>query len=123
MRRKEEDKKPEESLISVASWNCNPHPRSILPSTAKLGPCSSFTMAILISAFPSAAIGILLLWTLFTRVRNWYRLRHIPGPPAAAWSKLWLAQRQYGGKLLTHLRETSKKYGTDNGLSPPSLLS
>ncbi|GAB1317193.1 hypothetical protein MFIFM68171_07403 [Madurella fahalii] len=68
--------------------------------------------------FFSAAIGTLILWVLFTRIRNWYALRHIPGPRAAGWSKLWLARRQFGGKLLQHLRDVSKKYGPVARIGP-----
>jgi hypothetical protein len=56
-------------------------------------------------------IGALLIWTLFTRIRNWARLRHIRGPPTAAWSKFWLIRRQYSVRLLQHFRDVSKQYG------------
>ncbi|KAK4097989.1 cytochrome P450 family protein [Parathielavia hyrcaniae] len=79
-------------------------------------------MPILITTVSIGAIGALLIWTLFARVRTWYRLRHIPGPPAVAWSKLWLARWQAGGKLLTHFRETSKRYGPIARIGPDWIL-
>jgi hypothetical protein len=69
-------------------------------------------MAFVITSISIRVIGALIIWSLFTRTRNWYRLRHIPGPPTAAWSKFWLVRRQFGGKLLQHLQDVATKYGT-----------
>ncbi|EAQ87419.1 hypothetical protein CHGG_04038 [Chaetomium globosum CBS 148.51] len=73
-------------------------------------------MAFSITAITIGAIGTLILWSLITRARNWYRLRHIPGPPAAGWTKAFLVYHQFSGKLLQHLRNVAQKHGTP---SPP----
>ncbi|KXX74701.1 Pisatin demethylase [Madurella mycetomatis] len=75
-------------------------------------------MALHISAVYIGGIGILILWVLFTRIRNWYALRHIPGPRTAGWSKFWLVRRQINGRLLQDLRDVSKKYGPVARIGP-----
>jgi hypothetical protein len=68
-------------------------------------------MAFHITAIAIGVIGVLILWSLITRARNWSRLRHIPGPPAAGWTKAFLVRHQFSGKLLQHLRDVAQKYG------------
>lgn len=38
-------------------------------------------------------LGILVLSNAAYRVRRWQRLRHVPGPPLAGWTSLWLTNR------------------------------
>ena len=82
-------------------------------------------MAFLITAIAIGAIGALILWSLIARARDWHRLRHIPGPPAAGWTKAFLVRHQFGGKLLQHLRDVAQKYGkapsTPSTPPPPKL--
>ncbi|KAK0713659.1 cytochrome P450 [Lasiosphaeria miniovina] len=40
--------------------------------------------------------AVLVSWVVVSRVCTWYRLRHIPGPPIAAWSILKSICEQYG---------------------------
>jgi len=42
----------------------------------------------------------------------WNRLRHIKGPPFAAFSDLWLARHVPGGRMHLDLVEVCEKYGT-----------
>ncbi|RYO86091.1 hypothetical protein DL762_004886 [Monosporascus cannonballus] len=58
----------------------------------------------------TVAVG-LLAYNLITWFLRWRRLRHIPGPPAAGWSKLWLLRHVVSGRLCTKLEELSGKYG------------
>lgn len=51
------------------------------------------------------------LYLLATSVVTWARLRHIPGPFSAGFSKLWLIRRQMTGKLVLDLQDVCKKYG------------
>ncbi|KAI1381952.1 cytochrome P450 family protein [Hypoxylon crocopeplum] len=53
----------------------------------------------------------LLAYHLITRFVQWRRLRHIPGPPAAGWSKIWLLRHVVSGRLCTKLEETCNEYG------------
>lgn len=59
-------------------------------------------------------VGAVLLVTvlLAERIRNRFRLRHIPGPFWAGWTDLWLIRRQLGGELNFKLYDVNKKYGT-----------
>ncbi len=52
------------------------------------------------------------LYLIATRVATWARLRHIPGPFTARFSKLWLVRRQMTGKLVLDLQDVCKEYGT-----------
>ncbi|KAH6855941.1 cytochrome P450 11B2 [Chaetomium sp. MPI-CAGE-AT-0009] len=76
------------------------------------------TMAFLIACITIVAIGGLIFWSLITRTRNWHRLRHIPGPPAAGWTKLFLVRHQFSGKLLQHLRDVAQKHGPIARIAP-----
>lgn len=47
---------------------------------------------------PSAALflyilSLLILGRVIQKVQAWYRLRHVPGPPLAGWTGLWLAKQ------------------------------
>jgi len=61
-----------------------------------------------------------LLYLIATSVTTWSRLRHIPGPFSAGFSKWWLIRRQMTGKLVLDLQDVCKKYGTAQK-SPPLL--
>lgn len=46
-----------------------------------------------------------------SRVRSWYRLRHIKGPGFAAWTGLWLINKTRQGSLFEELGDVCKQYG------------
>jgi hypothetical protein len=46
-----------------------------------------------------------------SRVRSWYRLRHIKGPFWAVLSDFWLIRRTYRGEIYSHLGMVCKEYG------------
>jgi hypothetical protein len=50
--------------------------------------------------------------TIVVNIRSWLRLRHIPGPPFAAFSKLWMLRKTSGGRFHLDLAEACEKYGT-----------
>lgn len=57
-------------------------------------------------------IGVITLSLyLATTVTTWARLRHIPGPFSAGFSKLWLIRRQMTGKLVLDFQDVCKQYG------------
>jgi hypothetical protein len=45
------------------------------------------------------------------RTRRWYRLRHIPGPPLAGWTSLWLTKRYLKGTVSQDISALVDKYG------------
>lgn len=50
-------------------------------------------------------------YSVALRISNWYKLRHIPGPSLAAWSRLWLLRHVISGKLCKKLEEVCNTYG------------
>ncbi|KAK5653208.1 hypothetical protein OQA88_9106 [Cercophora sp. LCS_1] len=71
----------------------------------------------LVAAF--LAFGI---YIFISRFRTWYRLRHIPGPTSAGWSKLWLLKHQLGGRLPKDLADACEKYGSLTRVGPNWLV-
>jgi hypothetical protein len=45
------------------------------------------------------------------RTRTWLRLRHIPGPPTAGFSELWLLRKTLAGRAHLDTAEACEKYG------------
>ena len=68
-----------------------------------------------LSSLRSTAViwGLITLLALaaIQRARQWYRLRHIPGPFWASISGLWLIRKQWRGKLVNDMVEICDKYG------------
>ncbi|RYP62492.1 hypothetical protein DL769_007271 [Monosporascus sp. CRB-8-3] len=60
----------------------------------------------------TVAVG-LLAYSIITRFLQWRRLRHIPRPPTAGWSKLWLLRYVVCGRLCTKLEELSGEYAAE----------
>jgi hypothetical protein len=61
----------------------------------------------------------LLVWTslglltafIVQQIRQWYRLRHIPGPRLAGWSILWQLSGALSGRYHEILNEVAEEYG------------
>lgn len=66
----------------------------------------------------SVVIGIAIL----LRARSWLRLRHIPGPPFAGFSELWLLQKTLGGRCHLDTAEACEKYGPLVRIGPNHLV-
>ena len=58
------------------------------------------------------AVSSLLVYSAILRFTRWYKLRHIPGPTIAAWSKIWLLNGVFSGHLVTKLEKACNRYGT-----------
>lgn len=56
----------------------------------------------------AGGIFYLIAKTLF----DWYRLRHIPGPFSAGFSKAWLFKHTWYGSMYLESAEQCFKYGT-----------
>jgi hypothetical protein len=61
--------------------------------------------------FPGLFVALITV-TIVVNVRSWLRLRHIPGPWFAAFSKLWMLRKTSGGRFHLDLAEACEKYGT-----------
>lgn len=51
------------------------------------------------------------LWFIQS-LRSYLRLRQFPGPPVAAWSKLWMMRSTLHGRMHLDVAEACKQYGT-----------
>lgn len=62
-----------------------------------------------------ATLYICVTALVFLAVRQfwqWHRLRHIPGPTSAGWTKWWQLRSAMGGAYHERLKEAAEKYGT-----------
>ncbi|KAK1755519.1 cytochrome P450 family protein [Echria macrotheca] len=56
-------------------------------------------------------LGAFVLYLFASRFRTWTRLRHIPGPRGAGWSRFWLIRHQLRGTLPNDVADVCEKYG------------
>jgi hypothetical protein len=65
---------------------------------------------------------LLVVAFIIRRLRQWRRLRHIPGPPLAGFSRwFWLVPLVRSGQLDLRLQALNKKYGKLSALDKQSL--
>lgn len=67
---------------------------------------------------------LVLVWTLTITLRDWYRLRHVPGPFWGGFSCLWATRRlwQPESSFTDLTRELDRKYGPVVRWGPRSVL-
>lgn len=61
--------------------------------------------------FWGLAACLLGAYVLVRRILTWWRLRHVPGPTAAAWTSLWLINKTWQGKVFESLGQVCERYG------------
>jgi hypothetical protein len=61
-------------------------------------------------------ICAVLLW-LQSVIRSYWRLRHFKGPVSGAFSKLWMIESTYHGRMHLDVADVCKKYGTSRSVS------
>ncbi|KAK6224732.1 cytochrome P450 [Colletotrichum tabaci] len=54
--------------------------------------------------------------------RSWNRLRHVPGPPGAAFSKWWMLRNTLGGQMHLALKRACDEYGPVVRVGPNDLV-
>ncbi|GKT92834.1 pisatin demethylase [Colletotrichum tofieldiae] len=54
--------------------------------------------------------------------RSWHRLRHVPGPPGAAFSKWWMLRNTLGGQMHLALKRACDEYGPVVRIGPNDLV-
>ncbi|CAI0641331.1 unnamed protein product, partial [Colletotrichum noveboracense] len=74
------------------------------------------------AVFSSLLTWILLLYTAVLIVRQYIRLRHIPGPPLAGISPLWLLRAACSGNMHLKLYEANQKYGSLVRIGPKDIV-
>nr|XP_036584471.1 cytochrome p450 [Colletotrichum truncatum]KAF6793989.1 cytochrome p450 [Colletotrichum truncatum] len=70
----------------------------------------------------SAAVLVVVLYSIYSIFRQYVRLWHIRGPPGAGFSKWWLVRATYGGRLHLDLYEAYKRYGPIVRVGPNDLV-
>ncbi|KAK3376132.1 cytochrome P450 family protein [Lasiosphaeria ovina] len=75
-------------------------------------------MALLNNTAVLAAAAAFVSWVIVSRVRTWYRLCHIPGPPIAAWSILWIFRHQISGRMCIRMKAICEQYGPVTRIGP-----
>lgn len=62
-------------------------------------------------------------YLVISSVSQYWRLRHIPGPPLAAWTNLWLMQRMNGKEKFYNIRKRlHQKYGPVQRYGPNRVM-
>ena len=76
-----------------------------------------------ISLWQVIAVSSLALATcvVITGLLRWQRLKHIPGPAGAGWSKWWMLRNTLSGNMHLATTEACKKYGKRRLVSIPSV--
>lgn len=69
------------------------------------------------------SLSALALWWAVSTTRQYFRLRHIPGPPLAGFSILWIVRRAIAGTLHLELGNVCQKYSHIVRVGPNSIVS
>ncbi|KAK3319973.1 pisatin demethylase [Cercophora scortea] len=69
-----------------------------------------------------AAVVLLITYRSILTIRQYYRLRHIPGPPTTGISKIWMLRNELGGRMNLVLEDITKKYGPIVRIAPNILV-
>ena len=77
-----------------------------------------------LSSKPALVVSVISLLSVSWAISSflaWRRLRHIPGPRWAAFSKWWMLRNTLSGKLHLETKAACKKYGKRHLVSAPSV--
>ncbi|KAH0279093.1 cytochrome P450, partial [Aureobasidium melanogenum] len=68
-------------------------------------------------------VGVTGVYLVFSSILQYWRLRHIPGPPLAGWTNLWLMQRINGREKFYDTRKRlHQKYGPIQRYGPNRVM-
>ncbi|RDW65159.1 hypothetical protein BP5796_09851 [Coleophoma crateriformis] len=67
-------------------------------------------------------LAVLVGYTAVSRIRTWLRLRHIPGPSFAGFSRFWLLRKALGGRFHLDTAEACEKFGPIVRIGPTELV-
>ncbi|KAF4508881.1 hypothetical protein G6O67_005210 [Ophiocordyceps sinensis] len=65
---------------------------------------------------------LVVVWRALSTLRQYWRLRHIPGPSSAGFSKWWLVRAVGGGRTHLDLYEACQKHGSVARVGPNDLV-
>ncbi|KAI1498335.1 cytochrome P450 [Biscogniauxia marginata] len=74
------------------------------------------------STTPATFLAVVLLALASNVIWTWYRLRHIPGPLWACWSKYWQIKTQFQGNWYLELKKVGDQYGELFRVGPNQLM-
>jgi hypothetical protein len=69
-----------------------------------------------------SVVGLLLLTNVLHRFLRWRRLRHVPGPPLAGWTSLWLTRHYINSEVLNEVPRLTAKYGPVVRVGPNKVI-
>ena len=108
------------SQTIASTYNSNVYTGTIRLNSLSLSYSSDMAMSIHYLLL-AAAFTLALLMTTINAIRSYYRLSHIPGPPLAAFSRLWLLSGLSGVRNHLNLYEANQKYGSLARIGPNHL--
>lgn len=74
-------------------------------------------------ALAIVAGGLVVLTTIWSYLRAWYRLRHVPGPALASFTYFWiLFTTTLSGKQAANINKINKKYGPLARIGPNDVV-
>lgn len=56
-------------------------------------------------------LGVFVIGLIILRIRDFARLKHIPGPSLAGWTDLWMIRAQASGRMNLIMQEVTNEYG------------
>ena len=68
------------------------------------------------------ALLFLILYSIYSSIRSYWRLRHFKGPSWAAWSSLWYLRASVSGKAHLYLSQVCSEYGSIARIGPNTLV-
>jgi hypothetical protein len=68
-------------------------------------------MVYLTSTTALLGLSLVVVSLIIVRIREFARLKHIPGPAAAGWTDLWMIRAQGSGRMHLILQDAINKYG------------
>ena len=104
----------------ASTYNSNVYTGTIRLCSLFLSSSPDMAMSIQYLLF-AATFTLALLTTMMNAIRSYYRLSHIPGPPLAAFSRLWLLSGLLGVRNHLNLHEANQKYGSLARIGPNHL--
>ncbi|PHH62103.1 hypothetical protein CDD82_2047 [Ophiocordyceps australis] len=72
--------------------------------------------------FAACLVVAIVVWTAFSALVQYWRLRHIPGPPSAGFSTWWLVRAVGGNRAHLDLYQVCQQYGPVARVGPRDLV-
>jgi len=108
------------SLFVTRNLNLGSQNRSTaMASRASLG---DYIVSLPIPTLILSFVGVAVFTNVLHRLARWARLRHVPGPPLAGWTSLWLTRASMQEGYLDHYQSLTEKYGPVVRVGPNNVL-